>query len=211
MLSKSLFILLILSIFYSCNNKILKEETSILQEKKADSLKKYVLQISVKLTPKSRVFIQDWKEYQRLSSFLEDNKIYTPEESLLNAEELAKLTQELKDSIRIEELQTPSVKIRLNVIHNEALRIEDMSKISIITRDEINTEYGKIYEAFSALNSKINNNLNQKELNEELEDFINEITTIDSLNLDTILDKKPIKFQNKKLNDSKILKKLKIK
>ena len=86
MLSKSLFILLILSIFYSCNNKILKEETTILQEKKADSLKKYVLQISVKLTPKSRVFIQDWEEYQRLSSFLEDNKIYTPEESLLNAE-----------------------------------------------------------------------------------------------------------------------------
>ncbi len=200
MLSRSLLLLIFLSILYSCNNKSLKKETVILQEKKADSIKKYILKINEKLTPKSKIFMQDWGEYQRFSKFLNENKIYTPEESLLNAEELAKLAQELKDSIRIEELQTPSVKIRLNVIHNEALRIEDMSEISIITEEEIHKEYIKIYEAFSALNSKINNNLNQKELNEQLKDFIDEIVTNDSLKSKTIIEKRPLKLPANKLN-----------
>ncbi len=119
---------------------------------------------------------------------------------MLNAEELAKLAQELKDSIRIEELQTPSIKIRLNIIHNEALRIEDISKISIITEEEIHKEYIKIYEAFSALNSKINNNLNQKELNEQLKDFIDKIVTNDSLKSKNIIKKRPLKLPANKLN-----------
>ncbi len=200
MLSRSLLLLIFLSILFSCNNKSLKKETVILQEKKADSIKKYTLKINEKLTPKSKIFMQDWGEYQRFSKFLNENKIYTPEESLLNAEELAKLAQELKDSIRIEELQTPSIKIRLNIIHNEALRIEDMSKISIITEEEIHKEYTKIYEAFSALNSKINNNLTQKELNEQLKDFIDEIVTNDSLKSKTIIEKRPLKLPANKLN-----------
>jgi hypothetical protein len=165
-----------------------------------DSIKKYTLKINEKLTPKSKIFMQDWEEYQRFSKFLNENKIYTLEESLLNAEELAKLAQELKDSIRIEELQTPSIKIRLNIIHNEALRIEDISKISIITEEEIHKEYIKIYEAFSALNSKINNNLNQKELNEQLKDFIDKIVTNDSLKSKNIIKKRPLKLPANKLN-----------
>lgn len=200
MLSRSLLLLIFLPILFSCNNKSLKKETVILQEKKLDSIKKYTLKINEKLTPKSKIFMQDWEEYQRFSKFLNENKIYTPEESLLNAEELAKLAQELKDSIRIEELQTPSIKIRLNIIHNEALRIEDISKISIITEEEIHKEYIKIYEAFSALNSKINNNLNQKELNEQLKDFIDKIVTNDSLKSKNIIKKRPLKLPANKLN-----------
>ena len=200
MLSRSLLLLIFLPILFSCNNKSLKKETVILQEKKADSIKKYTLKINEKLTPKSKIFMQDWEEYQRFSKFLNENKIYTLEESLLNAEELAKLAQELKDSIRIEELQTPSIKIRLNIIHNEALRIEDISKISIITEEEIHKEYIKIYEAFSALNSKINNNLNQKELNEQLKDFIDKIVTNDSLKSKNIIKKRPLKLPANKLN-----------
>ena len=200
MLSRSLLLLIFLPILFSCNNKSLKKETVILQEKKMDSIKKYTLKINEKLTPKSKIFMQDWEEYQRFSKFLNENKIYTPEESLLNAEELAKLAQELKDSIRIEELQTPSIKIRLNIIHNEALRIEDISKISIITEEEIHKEYIKIYEAFSALNSKINNNLNQKELNEQLKDFIDKIVTNDSLKSKNIIKKRPLKLPANKLN-----------
>ena len=200
MLSRSLLLLIFLPILFSCNNKSLKKETVFLQEKKMDSIKKYTLKINEKLTPKSKIFMQDWEEYQRFSKFLNENKIYTLEESLLNAEELAKLAQELKDSIRIEELQTPSIKIRLNIIHNEALRIEDISKISIITEEEIHKEYIKIYEAFSALNSKINNNLNQKELNEQLKDFIDKIVTNDSLKSKNIIKKRPLKLPANKLN-----------
>ncbi|MEN8123622.1 MAG: hypothetical protein ABFR32_00725 [Bacteroidota bacterium] len=199
MLNKIFLLLFFISFFYSCNNKkTLKEETIITQDKKLDTLQKFVLKINEKLTPKGKILVEDWGEYQRFNTFLEENQIYTPEESLLNANELAKLAQELKDSIRIEKLQTPAVKIRLNVIHNEAMRLEDMSDISIITEEEVKKEYSKIYEAFSALNSKINNNLNQEKLNKEFKDFINEVSTNDSSNKNTVIEEKL--SRKKKLN-----------
>ncbi len=203
MLNKLLLIFISISIFYACSNKTSKNEAVIIQEKKSDTLQKYVLKINEKLSPKAKVFLQDWGEYQRFNDFLEKNHLYTPEESLLNSKELAKLAQELKDSIRIEELQTPGVMIRLNVIHNESLRLEDMSEISVITEEEIQEEYGKIYEAFSALNSKINNKLDQDKLNEELKSFIDEIAANDSLNTNTVIEEKPTDIKKKPLKPLK--------
>jgi len=201
MLNKIFLLLFFTTFFYSCNNKkISNKETIILQEKKSDTIQKYVLKFDEKLTPKGKTLVEEWGEYQRFNKFLEDNQVYIPEESLLNAKELAKLAQELKDSIRIEKLQTPAVKIRLNVINNEALRLEDMSEISVITDEEVRKEYNKIYEAFSALNSKINNNLNQEKLNEELKDFIDEVSTNDTSYPNTVIETKPKENKIKELN-----------
>ena len=201
MLNRSVFLFFLFFIFYSCNHRSSKENDIIIEEKKIDTLHKFVLGINVKLTPKASILVQDWGEYQRFNEFLKNNQNYIPGESILNAEELAKLAQELKDSIRIEKLQTPAVKIRLNVIHNEALRLDDMSEISVITEAEIKNEYRKIYEAFSALNSKINNDLNKENLNEELKDFINELadTANKSSKTNTVFEKKPLDLKTSKL------------
>ena len=122
---------------------------------------------------------------QKVEEFLETNQKTNAEETLFNAEELARLTQELKDSIRIETFQTPDYKIRLNVINNEALRLKDMSSIPNLSANEVLNEYQKVFEAFNALNSKLNNNVSKEKINKELKDFIDEIAT-DSVEMDTV-------------------------
>ena len=64
--------------------------------------------------------------------------------------------------------------MRLNVFHNETLRLADMSTIPVITEDEVRFTNNKIIESFSALNSKLNNLNRREQLNRELSNFIQE-------------------------------------
>ena len=77
----------------------------------------------------------------------------------------------MKDSIRIPSFDRPDIKIRLNVLYNNTLRLADMENISSIETQEIKTEISNILSAFSAINSKINNLTNQKYLEKQLSDF----------------------------------------
>lgn len=96
-------------------------------------------------------------------------------EALLNSVELSELALQLKDSVRVEKLNIPEVKIRLNVLYSETLRLADMSTIPTITEDLVAEENNNIINAFSALNLKINNMNLQEEINEELSEFIDEV------------------------------------
>lgn len=188
MLVRKLFFITFLLIIISCKDKTLKKEQSENNEKIVNISENYINKINESLSPDGEKMVKSWKEYERINNLLQNYQSYNVSRSLLNAEELAKLAQELKDSIRISELQISSVKIRLHVIHNEALRLKDMSDLKKISDEEVKQEKSKIFESFSALNSKINNMVEQEDINEELKDFIDEIAGDSLKSRDSLMD-----------------------
>jgi len=127
-----------------------------------------------KLDPSAVELVKDWPEYQKLSQLIEPYQEITLSDAKLNSAELSELAKQLKDSIRVKKLNVPSVRIRLNVLHNEALRLADMATIPTIGQQEVLDENNNLINAFSALNSKINNMQRQEMLNRELGDLIEE-------------------------------------
>jgi len=127
------------------------------------------------LSREAQLEMDSWIEYQKFDDFIEQYKNITISDALYNAKDLANLAQQLKDSIRIEKFKIPSVKIRLNVLYNETLRLADMSEIKTIGEKEVLHENENILNAFSALNLKINNILSQEDLNSDVDEFIQEI------------------------------------
>ena len=85
------------------------------------------------------------------------------------SEELAELIQAMKDTVRVEKLKELNITARFNVLHNEALRLADMSTISSIKEEEVKEEVSKILEIYSAVNSKINTIYKVEELQNLLE------------------------------------------
>lgn len=140
----------------------------------------------IDLSPKAKKLIENWKEYQNIDDYIKQYKEISITNSLLNAQHLSELTQELKDSIRIEKLNNSPVKIRLNVLHNEALRLADMATINQITEEEVIRENTNILNAYSALNIKINNIVSQEGINNEVKTFLEEVKKTP-----TILDRIP--------------------
>ncbi|MCK5637406.1 MAG: hypothetical protein KAH67_01765 [Flavobacteriaceae bacterium] len=134
--------------------------------------------VIAKLSIKAKDIVKDWQEYQNFDEFINQYQTISTNDALLNAKELSDFAQQLKDSIRIEKLNISSVKIRLNVLHNESLRLADMSTIDHIKEQEVNQETENILNAFSALNLKINNIISQENLNSEIEDFIDEVKNL---------------------------------
>lgn len=128
----------------------------------------------VTLEPKSLELVKDWPEYQKVSELVSSYQEITLSDALLNSNELEELARQLKDSVRIEKLNQPAVRMRLNVFHNETLRLADMSTIPVITEEEVIDTNNKIIESFSALNSKLNNLNRREQLNSELNNFIQE-------------------------------------
>lgn len=129
----------------------------------------------VKLNAKAKIEVEDWIEYKKMDDFLIQYHHISSIDALFNANELSELAQQLKDTIRVEKFEIPSVKIRLNVLYNESLRLADMATISSISEEEIKRENENILNAFSALNLKINNIIIQETLNDDMSKFIDEI------------------------------------
>ncbi len=183
--SLKFFIFFIILLSFSCKKNKTQENVFQTEKLRDTTLKNYTLKITENLKPKAKEQVKNWEEYQKIDEFLRNNQNTNAEETLFNAEELARLTQELKDSIRIETFKTPDYKIRLNVINNEALRLKDMSTIPNLSSNEVLTEYQKVFEAFNALNSKLNNKVSKEKINKELKDFIETVAT-DSVVMDTV-------------------------
>ncbi len=125
----------------------------------------------VGLNKESEELVKDWKEYQDFSELIVQYREITMADALLNSNELEELAQYLKDSIRVEKLNNPAVRMRLNVLHNEAKRLSDMSTIPTITNEEVQEENNNVLDAFAALNIKINDLGNQERINRELAKF----------------------------------------
>lgn len=128
-----------------------------------------------RLNAESKKLVATWGEYQKFDDLISQYQEISMNEALLNSVELSVLAQQLRDSIRVEKLNIPEVKIRLNVLHTETLRLADMSTIPTITEQLVAEENNNIIEAFSALNLKINNMSSQDQLNSEISKFVDEI------------------------------------
>ncbi len=175
MLIKNIFLFFILSIILSCGRSNSKKDL----ETRIDSIQNNILRLNykeVKLNSEAEKIVENWEEYQNLKEFLLPYKNISKSDALLNANELSELAQQLKDSIRIEKFQNPAMKIRLNVLYTETLRLADIASIKKISDEEVLSENKNIFNAFSAVNLKINNIIYQENLNNEIADFIDEVS-----------------------------------
>ena len=163
------FILALNSCKKNENNQVNKN--SILTDSIAETDKKTIRAIGETLSPEGKETIKDWKEYQQLDDFLDNFYSSSPNEALNLSKELSHTTKQLIDSLKIDRFKQPDVSIRLNVIHNYALRLADMSTIPNISPSEVQDETQNILDAFSSLNKKINNLAKQEKLEKELKGF----------------------------------------
>ncbi|WP_282071545.1 hypothetical protein [Polaribacter atrinae] len=183
---KQTIYLLLSVILFSCGNK--KQETiSTLQETPKLSIP--AQHISVEdVKPIYEKEIEDWQELKMVNSFIKKFGKVSPNEALSNALELRDLVISLKDSVKPEIFDNPPFQTRINVLHNEVLRLADLTFIPAITSEEVNFQVDKTIAAFSTVNSKINSILAKKRFEEEIDlkfDFIG----IDSTQMDSISKK----------------------
>jgi len=196
MMSKKYFILFCLVILiFSCE----KSKDNPKEAPSIDSIQVKVKRYKttkVMLNPKAKSRIEEWKEFQKMEEFIQQFYDTSTKEVLLNAQELSELSQQLKDSIRIKELDIPSVKTRLNVLHNETLRLADMATINYIDEKSVVQENENVLNAYAAFKLKMNDIVNQEKLNSDVEEFIEEVLNEEN-NLPQQKEKKPIKKKPK--------------
>ena len=166
-----MILLALILMISSCGKKLQKEEvpeyvTEPGQVRTLESGSEIVA-----LSPESEKLVSGWPEYQALSELIVQYRVISKSDALLNSVELEEFAHQLKDSIRVEKLDIPSVRMRLNVLHNEAKRLSDMSTIPPITAEEVLYENDNLLDAYAALNIKINDLSRQERINRELEKF----------------------------------------
>lgn len=150
------FLLIILLTGFSCNkNKEVQEVSEIADSLKLDA-NHIENRIGETLIPEANEALENWKEYQHVDELLLKYYSITTLQALADAKELSELVRQMKDSISIEKLKTPNIIARINVLHNETLRLADMATIPSISKEEVKEEVGNIIEIYSAMNSKIN-------------------------------------------------------
>lgn len=174
-LIKLLFFFILFINIISCKNREAVKKNKELN--KIDSIKtkeqKDIRNIGEILLPEAKKKVENWKEYQQLDELLTNFYSISPSEALDLSQELSTITQQLKDSVKIDRFKENDIGIRINVLNNMALRLYDMSTIKAIKPEEVNDEIENILNAFSSLNAKINNITNQEKLETELKTIEN--------------------------------------
>ncbi len=173
--------IILILLLISCKNKEVEQDTAAINEEILSTIKsdKPITNLNIK----AKDLVKTWPEYQNFNDLISQYQEITVSEALLNSVELSELAKHLRDSIRVGKLNIPEVKIRLNVLYSETLRLADMSSIPTISQASVEQENNNMVDAFSALNLKINNMNLQEELNSEISKFIDEVLespTIDS-------------------------------
>ena len=166
---KLLYFFLIVISLSSCKKN--SSVTPVSDKMITDTIKdqKDIRNIGEILLPDAKEKVEGWNEYKQLDELLINFYSISPNEALNLSKELSTITQQLKDSVNIDRFTQPDIGIRINVLHNHALRLNDMDDISSIHSDEVKNEIQDILDAFSALNAKINNITKQEKLEKELE------------------------------------------
>lgn len=197
---------LFLSLFlFSCENSK-KETIKNRQEKpKRSVVTKHVGLKNV--SPEFKKNIENWQDLQTVTLFIKKFENVSPNEALINALELRDLVTSLKENEIPEFFDIPSFHARLNVLHNETLRLADLTLIPAITSQEVNLQINKTIAAFSSVNSKINTIYSKKRFEDAIDIKIDHLG-IDSTMMDSV-SKKSIKFKKRKkfIDKKKYLKK----
>lgn len=194
-----------LLLFFSCDKK--KQDTSQEQDSKPLLSVPKEFGVTVKVDAAFLKDIEEWQELKAVDSFLKRFKKASPNEVLSNALELESLVKSLKDSVKPSLFNVLAFKARINILHNETLRLSDMTFIPAIKATEVNVQTAKIISAFSAVNSKVNTILLKKRFEDAIEVDVKFIG-LDSTQIDSV-SKKAInkKFEKRLLNEknSKLL------
>ncbi len=156
---KQIVIIFFAVFLFSCKNN--KEvSTTIFTNPKLSTVQNHSAFETVKQEYEKE--IKGWNELKILTSFMHRFESVSANEALSNALELRDLVKNLKDSSKPKMFDTPSFKARVNVLHNEALRLADITFIPRIKAEEVNMQVEKTLAGFSYLNSKINAVLDKK-------------------------------------------------
>tara|TARA_B110001450_G_scaffold224511_1_gene222166 strand:- start:739 stop:1431 length:693 start_codon:yes stop_codon:yes gene_type:complete len=139
--------------------------------------------------------VANWQELNTVHSFIQKFDKVSPNEALSNALELRDLVTILKDSVTPSIFDIPSFQARVNILHNETLRLADLTLIPAITFKDVNLQVDKILAAFSSVNSKINTILSKKQFEDAVDIKIDYIG-IDPTKMDSA-SKKTISFKRK--------------
>lgn len=167
-------VLMLILFFIACDKNKENKKTENASNLLESSLIKSANPIK-RLNAESEKLISSWPEYHKFDELISQYQEITLSDALLNSVELSEAAKQLKDSIRVEKLDIPEVRIRLNVLYSETLRLADMSTIPTITEELVTLENNNVIDAFSALNLKINNMNTQDKLNEDISKFVDEV------------------------------------
>ncbi|SDT86890.1 hypothetical protein SAMN04487762_0094 [Polaribacter sp. Hel1_33_78] len=192
-------------IFFSCNGK--KKQN--LQKQDVKPLLSVVKEYGVaeKVDTLFLKEVEDWAELKAVDNFLLRFKKVSPNEVLSNALELEGLVKSLKDSVKPVLFDVPSFIVRVHILHNETLRLSDMTFIPAINAAEVNLQTEKIISAFSGVNSKVNTILSKKRFEDAIDVDLNFIG-LDSTKIDSI-SKKAINLKLKENLQNQLVKRLK--
>ena len=177
---------------FSCTKETTKKEVVVEDKSELRIVKNHVPFTTIKTTYKKE--IEDWDELYDLNVFLEKFEKIAPNEALSNALELRDLVKSLKDSVIPVKFKKASLLARVNVLHNETLRLADITLIQAATADDVNNQVAKTLEVFSSLNAKINTILLKEKFEDDLDIDVSKIA-IDTTKIDNIT-KESIKEKN---------------
>lgn len=180
------FLLVILLCSISCGKAKSIEEVTQNQDSLVVESDRISNSLVETLIPSAKADLEKWKEYENVDEFILKFYSVSTLEALSNAKELADLAGAMKDSIRLRKLDEPSTVARINVFHNETLRLADMANIPSIKKEEVKSSVSKILELYSALNSKINTIYKSEEVQNALEIDTETPVEIESNNVDMI-------------------------
>ncbi|MDJ0644582.1 MAG: hypothetical protein QNJ57_01235 [Flavobacteriaceae bacterium] len=165
---------IVLILFYlGCENSDNQKTKSQLDSISESSSENIINSIGEVLSPEARKIVDPWEEFTTIEAIINEYYNISPAKALTNAQELSTAAQQLKDSIRVEQFEKPDLKIRLNVLYSTALRLHDMNDIPKISDEEIKIEVNNLIGVFSSMNKKLNNIIQQENLEKELKSFPN--------------------------------------
>jgi hypothetical protein len=218
-------IIVIIVITLSCKSDVKVGKKQVSTQLKDTTLVQITTISPVILNSYAKKEVSDWIEYQNISEFIPNFYKTDTKQALFDSQRIMELSQQLKDSIRIEKFDIPSFRARLHVLYNESLRLADMDSIKSITQAEVVLQTKNIVNAFDAVNSKINMLVSQENLEENLKEFDSILNKKDSIKkefkpfIKPISNRKrgvrkrinPLKIRSKKQieNNKRILEKLK--
>lgn len=199
---KTILSFLTVCILFSCVKKQETEKQETDNKPLLSVVQNYPTAKKISLIYKKEV--NDWKELNTLDDFLGRFKKVSPKEILSNALEIEDLAKALKTAKKPALFDEPSLQARINILHNESLRLADMTNIPAIKAQEVNDQMKKVIDAFTAVNSKINTILSKKRFEDAVDIDVKYIgldsTKIDSVSKKSINEKLQLKLEEKTKN-----------
>lgn len=178
-----LYILFSILILGSCQKQVTTDN-----ENKTEQALLSVVQSFKKpddIMPQYKKEVESWTHYRNLTSFMERFEKASANEVLSNAMELETMVKTLKDSVIPNPFNGDALKARINILHNESLRLSDMTNIPAITTTEVIEQTKKTINAYSSVNSKINTILTKKKFEDAVQIDVKYIG-LDSTKIDSV-------------------------